>query len=332
MSIIDNLATLAGARALGTDTQPLFKVVTPRSSYLYTFLADQFPNFLSATLSDAITALPNGSIATGSDAYITQNPSTIYIAPGVYTTTTDATRIIVPATKSGLRIYFDEGSELTTSAALTAANGLLEIEGRNVQLVGYPTLANTQATQTGSALIIGGSAASEGDGRGVYVENLTVKGDTAATDWVKPVIIRGAADVVFNNKNGSVIWGCTATTRIISVEAGNSRNSTNLVLKDVVAKGITDSGNTCVPLTVDASQTGGQIIGGEYTTDGSGKAIVITANDWSLRGNGLAGSTAAVGNAAHIDLVTATKIRIGQFYVKDLDGTTPASLFDQTNV
>lgn len=328
MNIIDNLAQRAGARGLIDlkTNQPLFAVVTPRTSSLWNELEGLYSAHLFATLADALSALPNGSDYT---SYTTQNPATIYVAPGVYTVTS---KQVITDKKSGLRIFFERGAELTTATALSAGDGLLEIEGRNVQIVGFPLLSNSNATQTGSALIIGGSTATEGDGRRAYIENLAVAGSTSATDWVKPVVIRGAQDVQFVNNIGAVIYGSTATTRIISVEAGNSRNSTNLRLVGVIAKAIGDSGNTCVPLTVDASQTGGQIIGGEYTTDGSGKAIVITADDWSLTGHGFAGSTGAITSGGTVDLVTATKIRIGNFFVKDLDANTATSLLDQTNV
>jgi len=325
MDILNTLAELAGARGLIDlkTNQPLFAVVTPRTSSLYNELETLAPQHLFADLQSAINALPDGSTYA---SYTTQNPSTIYVAPGVYTSTV---KIVVPDTQSGLKIYFDKGAEITTATALSAGDGLLEIEGRNVQVIGG-TLSNSQATQTGSALIIGGSTATEGDGKGVVINGLEILGFTTATDWVKPLVVRGAQNVTIKN---SVIYGSTATTKIISVEAGNSRNSTNLKLVNVIAKAITDSGNTCVPLSIDASQTGGQIIGGEYTTDGSGKAIIITADDWTLGGAGLAGSTGAITSGGTVDLVTATKIRIGQFYVKDLDDTTTApSLLTQANV
>lgn len=325
-TIISALMARAGAKMLFNSTtgKPLFGVVATRTSALWKEVARVYPQILYASLSDALTDFDDGSNVAAS--YADQQIATIYVAPGTYTSTV---KQVIKDTQSGLRIFCERGSEFTTATALTAGDGLIEIEGRNVALVGFPRLSNTNATQTGSALIIGGSASGEGDGIGAYIENLEVLGSTTATDWVKPVIVRGASNVTFKD---CIVYGSTATTRIISVESGNSRNSTNVKFINTRAKAITDSGNTCVPLTIDASQTGGVISGGEYTTDGSGKAIIITADDWTLDGAGLAGSTAAVGAGNHIDLVTATKIRVGQFYVKDLDGTTPASLFDQTNV
>ena len=322
----------AGARALFNSTtgRALFAVVAGATTPLYREIQRVFPDLLFTTLNDAVAALDR--VSTAAQSYTNQTAATIYVAPGVYTITAEASRIIIPDTLSGLRIYFEQGAELSTSAALTAGNGLLEIEGRNVQLAGFPRLSNTNASQTGSALIVGGSAVGEGDAQGFFCENLAVAGQTAATDWARPVVLRGVTDGTFVNTIGAIIWGSTGTTRIISVEAGNARNTINLRLVGIIARALIDSGNSCIPLSIDASQEAGSIIGGEYTTSGSGKAIVITAQDWSLNGGGLAGSTAAVGAGNHIDLVTATRIRIGLFYNKDLDANTAPTLFDQTNV
>lgn len=331
-TIINSLMDRAGARALFNSTtgRPLFAVVAGATTPLYREIQRVFPDLLFTTLNDAVAALDK--VSTAAQSYANQTTATIFVAPGIYTITTAARRVIIPDTLSGLRIYFEQGAELSTSAILTAGDGLLEIEGRNVQLAGFPRLSTTNASQTGSALIVGGSAAGEGDAQRFFCENLAVGGLTAATDWAKPVVFRGVTDATLVNTIGAVIWGSTATTRIISVEAGNARNTINLRLVGIIARALTDSGNTCIPLSVDASQDAGSIIGGEYTTDGSGRAIVITAQDWSLNGGGLAGSTAMIGIGSHIDLVTATRIRIGLFYNKDFDANTAPTLFDQTNV
>ena len=326
MDVIYNLARLAGARGIIDlkTNQPLFAVVTPRTSSLWNELETLYSAHLFADLQSAINAMPDGSTYA---SYTTQNPSTIYVAPGTYTSTV---KIVVPDVQSGLKIYFDQGAEITTATALTAGDGLLEIEGRHVQLLGYPTLSTTQATQTGSALIIGGSTATEGDGHGAWIENLSVKGSTTANDWAKCVVVRGASNVTIKN---ATILGSTATTAGISVEAGNSRNSIKLNLINDTVKILNGTATTSIPLTVATLQDLGTISGGSYTVDAAAKACSLTAKDWEVKDGAFFGSNSAITSGGVFDLITETKIRLGEAYCKDLDdATTAPTIITQANI
>ena len=318
--ITQYLAIKAGARIIKDSYgRATFAVVAPANSFIYREVYRESPDILFTKLSDALLAMPDGSLTD-------QIPSTIYIAPGVYTETA---KTVVGKEQSGLRIYFDRGAELTTSTALTAGDGLLEIEGDSVQIAGFPLLTNSAASQTGSALIVGGSETIEGNGDRVYIENLRIEGDATSIDWAKTVRVRGS-------KNGYMkdcyLYGSAGTTQIIGLETVDSRTVTSWTLDNVNANAIGDTGNSCVPLESDVSSNYCVIKGGSYITDGAGKAMIIKGNHWLLSEGGIAGSTASIAAGSHIDLQTATTIRVGQFYVKDINANAAAALFDQTNV
>jgi hypothetical protein len=305
-----------------STNQALTAYVATPGTYYFEVLQALYPDRVFATLADAQASLPTAT---------TTNliPALIYVTPGTYTV---SAKQVFATNRSGLEIYFEAGAIISCDTALSAGDGVIEIEGTDIKLSGYPTIITTVAAQTGSALIIGGSAAGEGTGNRAEINNLSVKGITAATDFAKPVVIRGASHVVFNNPAGRIIGGSTATTSIISVESGNSRNSLNLTLNDIKAKALTDSGNTCVPLVVAASQDFGSINGGSFTTDGTGKAATITAADWEIGKGAFFGSLGALTSGGVVDLISATRIRIGFAYYKKLDGATAPALIDQANV
>jgi len=328
LSTIDYLAVKSGAKArVSADLgKNLFLVVAPATSQIYKEVQKEDPSVLFTTLALALAYAIDGSAT----SYI---PTTIYVAQGSYTSTTPT---IISKEQTGLRVFFEKGSLLTTATALGAGNGVLEIEATDVEIVGSPKIANTQATQTGWAVVIGGTLETEGFGTGAYIENLVVNGDLTTTDFVGNVLIRGVTDLVMED---CLLYASTGTTsEIISmIQATDgvayTRDGARPRLINVQAIANTDSGNGVIPLSVgDASHPRGVIDGGVYNTDGSGKAIVLTSEGWTFTGAGVALSTSTIGAGVPIDLVTATTINIGQFYVKDNNANTGATLFDQTNV
>jgi hypothetical protein len=328
LSIVDYLAFKAGAKARASADlgKHLFLVVAPATSQIYKEVFNEDPGLLFTSLASALAYANDGSTS----SFI---PTTIYVAQGSYTSTTPT---IISKEQSGLRVYFEKGSVLTTATPLGAGNGVLEIEAHEVEIVGSPKITNTQASQTGWAVVIGGTLSTEGFGTGAYIENLVVNGDLTTTDFVGNVLVRGVTDLVIKD---SLLYASTGTTsEVISMiqatdGAGYTRDGARPRLINVQAIANTDSGNGVIPLSVgDASHPRGVIDGGVYVTDGSGKAIVLTSADWTLTGAGYAASTSTIGAGVPIDLVTATTINIGQFYVKDNNANTAATLFDQTNV
>lgn len=281
------------------------------------------PGKVYPTLASAIAAIPAGDGTTTFGYYNSQ----IIVGPGTYTSTATT---VIPKTKAGITITFLPGAIMTTATALGANVAVLEVQAPYCVL-NNPTITNTHATQTGTGLIIGGNAVGEGNGTGCIVNGGRIGGSTTATDFAKSVSIFGAADAQLNNVR---VFGSTATTNGIEIAAGGDTDAVaalRVALNNCFVKIVTGGASTN-PLTVAAGQLDGVINGGFYGTDSGATAIAITAEGWALMGGGLAVNTDTVGAGAQIDLITATTINIGQFYVKDIGAATAASLFDEANI
>jgi hypothetical protein len=327
---VEILAQKAGARGLQDRYgRPLFAVVAPATSELYKEVQSINPDILFSSIQNALTALPDGSITD-------QIPTTIYVAPGTYSiSATD--RVIVPSTQSGLRIYAEKGAILSASASLGSANnGVLELEGRNIVVDGYLEITSGVTPQVGSAITIGGSLETEGDGQGCIVKNVVINGSETSNDFQTGILLRGVSDVVLEDVVAYANQGTSnEIIRVIQADDGVSytRDGNRLKLINCKAVANNDTSNAVIPLTIaDDSHPNTIIDGGVYATDGSGKAIVITSEDCVLTGGGLAASSAAPASGGIVDLVTATGITIGEFYYKDNDATDAAALVDQTNL
>jgi hypothetical protein len=323
--------------------KPLFTVVAPRGSILYKqyeyILSQQArPGRLFATIQEALAALPSVPQGQSGLAANVPNdflPATIYVAPGLHSS---ATPVIVPTSKSGTKIYFEKGAILQATADLGAnTSGLLELQGEEIKLTGFPRLTTNTGgsnTQAGCALIVGGNgntASGEGTGRGCLVENVVVDGYGGNRDFANDLTIRGASDVVV--KNSTFLAFTDTVDEIIRViSSGAGRPGARLRLEDVIAEARNDSGNTVIPLSVASGQDHGEVIGGLYSTDSATTdCVVIASANWYLGGGGLAINSAAVGNKAQIDY-SGTGARIGVFYVKQKGGATAASLLSQANI
>lgn len=291
----------------------------PATSLWFAEMSKMFPGQVYPSLYNAINALPAND---GTDNF----GSKIIVGPGTQTVTA-TTLPVVAKTNPGTTIEFLPGAILTTATNLTADIGVLEIQATDCTVIN-PFITNSAATQAGSGLIIGGATGTtEGTGARTKVIGGTIGGATTATDFAKPIQVRQAE---LTELRGVTVYGSTGTTNGIAIEAGVGNGYGHKII-DCNVKFITGGAST-KPLTVAASQINGLISGGSFTTDSAATAIEITAEGWTLNGGGLAGNTDTVGAGAQIDLVTATTIYVGEFYVKDVDGATPASLFDQANV
>lgn len=320
------------------QNKPLTVAVAVRGSIEFSVLESLMPGKVFDNFPAALAALPsvpvgqNGLAANVANDYMS---ACIYVAKGVHSS---ATPIVVGATKSGTRIYCEKGSIIQATANLGVNTaGLIELQGEELQLVGYPKLTTNTGDpnlQAGCALIVGGnlnSSSGEGIGRGALIQNLTIDGNGGNRDFANCLTIRGAADVVVEN---SRLYGFTDTASSIIriIDSSFGRDGGKTILRNVIAYARSDSGNTAEPLIVAVNQDHGEIYGGAYVTDSATtKPIAIAATNWTLTDGGLAANAAAVGNKVHVD-VTGSAPKIGQWYVKQVGGATAATLLSQANV
>jgi hypothetical protein len=331
-NIIEQLAATAGARGLKDRFgRQLFAVVAPVDSPLYAEVQAVDSAYAFSNFNDALAALPKG----GQDINA-QIPNTIYVS-GRHQITNAGVRFIIPVNLSGLTVYCEKESAFETVVDLGSMNNaVIAIEGRDVKLTGYPKIENTFGTQTGTGLAIGGRFSDLGDGRRAYVENLVINGSETTNDFQRCLSVRGGIDVTLKD---CILHGGTGTTGGVLVvqQAGDgvafTRNGNRVRLINCRALVNGDSGNACIPLHImDNTTPNGIISGGSFFTDGSGRAAVITSDNWVLDDGVSFGSRGSLTSGGVVDLVTATKINIGVAYYKKVDANTAPVLIDQTNL
>jgi hypothetical protein len=294
----------------------------PRTSTWMRAMQDILPGTWFPTLKNAIDALPAGD----GTATFGFNNSVIFVGPE-HPEVTTSTLPIVPLSKSGVTIVFGPDAYLYTSAILGAGNALLELQGYYSKVVNG-RFFTTQAAQTGSAIIVGGSGV-EGAGLYATLENCLVQCTESGTytDFAKGIQVR---DGKYTTIKDCVVYGDAGTTANISIEAGIG-NSRGVRIINTTSRIVVDAGNAAYALSVDADQNYGHIIGGSFVTPSTQDAIEIDGNGWELGGAGLAANADAVGAGAQIDY-NGTGVIVGPFYVKQVGGGTAASLFSEANI
>lgn len=277
----------------------------------------QYPGRVFYTLQAAITAAPRGD---GTNTFGYNNTRIIFAGQNTATFP-----ITIPTTRSGITIEGLPGNSISTSTDLGAGVALIKVEGNNCTLRNL-RLFTTAATQNGDAIQIGSAT-----GAALYtnLDNCIVQGpeNGVYTDFANGIVVKDAKYSVLEN---NTVYGGVGTVVGIKVSAGVG-NSTGLTLKNNYVEIVDDTADTAICLQVDASQNFGKIIGGQYLTNSTADAIEINGDDWFLGGAGLAANEDTVGAGAQVDW-NGARPKVGQFYVKDINGATAASLFDQANV
>jgi len=273
------------------------------------------------TLQDAINAVPPGD---GTNTFGYYNTKIIVLGNELVTGVTT-----IPVNRSGIEIigvgshYGSAG--MYTSTALGAGVPILLVQGNNIAIRNMRFWADT-TTQTGDAIHFGDATYAALYG---LVENVRVQGAVSGSylDFKNGIVIKDAKYSILRDVE---VTGGANTAVGIHYQAGVG-NGKNHRLDNVRSHIFNDTGDTAVPLKVDADQNHGIINGGQFVTHSTADAITIAGDEWTLTGGGLAATEVAVGVNAHID-ITGTEPTIGEFYVKQLGGATAASLFDESHV
>jgi len=300
-----------------TINRPLTVYIAPRGTVWNDILTQYAPDSTVATFAEALAKL---NAYTGSNT--NPIPATIVFCGGTHNTSTG---FVVPSTLAGCTVYADPSANFVATADLGAGNHVLTIAANKVTVnLNNAYFNTTAATQNGGALALGGASNAVGTADDARVSGLYAGSLGAGDDFTQTLLVRGSDRVIVRD---SIIQ----TTAVPAVQVSANSSSNNCNRTHLINVQVTTKSNAR-PLLVDATQADGFIIGGRYINQGTNSAAIITGDNWTLDGGVLFANQTAVGNNAQVDLQTATNINIGQVFVKQITGNTPATLLDQTNV
>lgn len=276
----------------------------------------EYPGQVFRTLAEAIAAVPVGD---GTNTFGFYNTKIIVKGTHEFTST-----VQIPLTKSGIEIigvgphWGSAGFYANTDFG--AGVPMIEVGGFNIAMRNIRFWS--EVDQAGDALTVGVAANSGA----LYfkAENVSIMGPNSASykTFVHGIRLKDAKFAHLKDVYVDVGTGATAG---ILCESGYG-NGREQILENVHVNVQIDTGDAVIPLKVNADQHYGRIIGGSYIAQSTADAIEINANGWALSGGGIAANENVVSaDATPIDN-NGTGTIYGEYYVKQIGGSTAAVL------